>query len=800
MNHHLKFAIRSVVMNKRISAIKLVGLTMGILAVLFLVQYILYETSYDKGFSGSDAIYRIASRKTENNTVTVESASCPSRLALVIKDEIPEIKSVARVITERTLVYLSNEKKFNDQLLFWVDEDFLKVFDFKFLAGNRDEALSRPHTAVLTRSMAQKYFGSNDPLGKTIQINEGYPMEITGVIDDVPKNSHFHFDYLTSLKTSADYNWVKLEGNWDISFWYTYIKTSQGADLKQIGEKLEAIVDKHVKPVDKQKFEFFLQPLISIHLRSDLSREIESNSNIKTIYLLVLVLLGIVLVTWLNYFNLISVNVFDKDCKEWQIRKIQGANRRDAFMQNLLSNAFLHAVAVLASTLLFLVLGTVFERFTEKPVFMVNSMIRIGLAILGMLLAGTFSSALFQTFFTLAFKTGNSLKPSFLSKKKNLSTQQVFGVVQFTASIVFMILLIGFLKQFWFMQNKDLGFNLSQTLVMPAPSSMNNDSTKQAKFEYLKSELISKGLITDMAASIFVPGRGIGIRERKIKWGENELNAQVFSNWADHSFLTIYGHRLLAGRNFAPNESQGRNIIVNETFLRMIGFRNEYEALNQQIILNTNKTCTIIGIVKDSHYEGLSKAILPMMLEYRAHPEDFGYYSARIQSHEIAQTLQTLKMLWDELYPNDPLNYFFADKNFNAQYNELKRSIKVFSLFTLMAIFVSCMGIIGISLLTVGKRTKEIGIRKANGAKNLDILTMLNSIYIRWISFAFLVSCPIAWIVLHKWLENFSYKTNLSWWIFSLAGMLAMGIALLTVSWQSWRAAMRNPVEALRYE
>lgn len=800
MNYHLRYAVRSAVKNKKISTVKIVGLTIGILAVLFLIQYIAYELSFDKGFVDHESIYRIAYRKTDNNTISVESATCPSRLAVVIKDEIPEVESVGRVIPERTLVYLNNEKKFNDQMLFWVDNDFLNVFGLQFLAGDQNEALSRPHTAVLTKSMAQKFFGHEDPLGKTIRINEGYPMEITGVIDDIAQNTHFHFDYLTSLKTSADYNWVNLEGDWGVSFWYTYIKTARGADPKLINNKLKAIVNQHIEPVDKQKAEFFLQPVTNIHLRSDLTREMEANADINTIYILFLVMIGIMLVTWLNYFNLISVNVFDKDCKEWQIRKIQGANIRDAFLQNLSSNALVHILVVVASALLFLVLTPFFEEFTGKPVFMINTFGVMALVLPGIIILGSLSGALFQTFLTSAFKTGNSLKPVFLTSSKYMSTQKVFGVIQFASSIVFIILLIGFVQQVRFMQNKDLGFDLSQTLVMPAPSCMNNDSTKQSRFEYLKSELISKSIISDMAASTFVPGRGIGIRERNVTCNSTEFNSQIFLNRSDHAFLGIYEHRLLAGRNFDRNEPKGKNIIINESFAKKLGFQNIDEVIGQTVKINKKREYSIIGIVQDSHYEGLTKAIIPMILEYDEHPEDFGYYSASIQTTAIVQSLKLLKKYWDELYPNDPLIYFFADKNFNAQYNELKRSIKVFSLFTIMAILVSCIGIIGISLLTVGKRTKEIGVRKANGAKNLDILSMLNSDYLRWISLAFLISSPIAWFVLYNWLQNFAYKTEIRVWMFLAAGLVTLAITLITVSWQSWRAATKNPVESLRYE
>ena len=800
MNHDLKYAIRSIAKNKTISAVKFTGLTTGVLAVLFLFQYISYELSFDKGFADHSSIYRITYRKTENNTVAVESATCPSRLAIVINDEVPEVESVARVITERTLVFLNNEKRFNDQMLFWVDSDFLSVFEFSFVAGDKEEALSRPHTAVLTKRFAEKFYGDADPLGKTIRINEGYPMEITGVIEDVRQNTHFHFDYLTSLNTGADYNWVNLDGNWSASNWYTYIKTAEGADPSQIDKKLKAIVAKHIEPTDQQEVEFLLQPVTDIHLRSDLTREIENNANIKTIYILALVLLGIVFVTWLNYFNLLSANVFDKDCKEWHIRKIQGANKLNAFMQNLTSNALLHTIVVLVSVLLFALLKPLFVKFTGKQVFMVGTTGSIVFVAAGIALLGTLVGALFQTFFVSVIKTGNNLKPVFLKNNKYLSTQKVFGVMQFTASLVFIMLLIGFVKQVQFMQNKDLGFDLTQTLVMPAPSSMNNDSTKRSKFEYLKSELISKGIITDMAASVFVPGRGIGIRERKVKCGTNEFNAQVFLNRADHSFLGIYKHRLIAGRNFGINEPKGKNIIINENFAEKIGIRNCNEAIGQQITINGNKTYSIIGVVKDSHYEGLSKAIIPMMLEHNIHPEDFGYYSASIQTKDVALSIKTSTKLWDEMYPNDPMNFFFADKNFNMQYSELRRSIRVFSLFTIVAILVSCVGIIGISLLTVGKRTKEIGIRKTSGAKNIEILSMLNSVYLRWVSIAFLASCPIAWVALHNWLQNFAYKTAINGWIFIVAGFATMAITLITVSWQSWRAAIRNPIDSLRYE
>ena len=796
----LKIKLRALLNNRKISAIGLASLTIGILSVILLKQYIGYELSYDKFYTNYDALYRVTYQRSENSSL-IESACTPSRLPYIIKDEIPEIKSSTRVIKEIPLAYTDIEHKYTDQTLLWVDAGFIDVFSLRLKFGGAEKALERPHTTVISSSMAFMYFGDENPIGKTIYVNEGFPLEVTAVCEDFPKNSHLNFDFLTNISTAQEYNWASIQGSWRLSSNYTYIRLSNGNSAALINDKLKKMVEKYIQSDGTQETNLILQPVADIHLKSHLTREFNSNSDIKTIYLLQFIFAGILLLTWINYFNLITTSSFEKDYKEWFIRKVQGANKRDILFQNIASNLLLHFIAIALAVVLFYPLLPIFARITGEPLQLGILHFEISKLLFLILIAGSGISALFQTYYVSGLKNSGGVKAVFSQNKTMFAFQKILGISQFAASITFIILIVGFLKQVNFMQTRDLGMDLSQTLVLPAPYSLNNDTTKDAKFEYLKTELITRGIISDMSASLFIPGKDIRTRELDLSYGQQQLTAEVIVNNIDHAYLDVYRHSLLAGRNFRRNESGNHNIIINESMAKLLGFSNTEDAIDQSIRVNNYRDERIIvGVVKNSNYRGLSNAISPLILQYDAHPEDFGYYSANIFTRDLQHSMKTIQRIWNELYPVDPVNSYFADDNFNNQYNDLNRSIQIFSLFTVLAILISCIGLIGVSILNSIKRTKEIGVRKVNGAKIPEVLFLLNKDFVKWVVIAFVIAAPVAWFVMQKWLENFAYRTNLSWWIFFLAGILSLTIALLTVSFQSWKAATKNPVDALRYE
>ena len=509
----------------------------------------------------------------------------------------------------------------------------------------------------------------------------------------------------------------------------------------------------------------------------------------------------IISIAWINYFNLTNSTLFDF-AKEISIRKVNGASKANVIKQFIIEVFLINLISVIISLGILILCLPYLEFFLDKPLgwfLMHNLWIFLLLPVL--LLVGVTISGVYPSFVLASIKPCNALKGNVLSKSGKLIFEKSLVVCQLSASVILIISVLVINKQLHFIQSKDLGHRKDQIVMIDAPCTMNMDSTKHTKFKMFKYSLL--GNSNSNINSVTSAGTGIGSQllndVRYRSFDDKEKIVSLKTNVIDEDFIHVFGIKWLAGDSINQKEYRNNNLVlINESASKILGFKTPFEAIGNELKRDDNRVL-IGGVISDFHQQSLRSNIQPTLFYY-LHPSIFGTYSVRFNSSDIHKTIDYLKEEWVKVYPNDPFVYRFLDDHINSLYLKDKRFSQTLLLFTILSILVACLGLLGLIIITTRKRTKEIGVRKVNGAKNLELVSMLLKDYLIWIILAVFIASPLAYFAMDKWLQNFAYKTELSWWIFALAGIIALGITLLTVSWQSWRAARRNPVESLRYE
>jgi putative ABC transport system permease protein len=781
--------------NKFHSLLNIVGLAVGLLFFFQLISYISYEKSYDSGFSNSDRIYRVNYDVEQNDQNVLHSAKTPDRLFRVLKDEIPEVEYSAVAYLENVLLRYG-DKQYCDQPDLWVNGDFAKIFNFEMVAGRA--RLEDKLTCIISKSMAEKIFGKEDPVGKTVYINEGMPHEVTGVFKDLPANSHIHFNIFMSMATFIHYGWMSPEGDWQGDFCWTYLKLKEGADPKKLDAGLKSLSDKYLTHLANQqrKGTFVSQPLSMVHYASGRTGELGISTREKTVSALMLIAGLILIVIWMNYVNLSTalsrkrVNVFAT------FRKL-GASRFELVKLSLVESAMINIAAVACSVMFYFLTRDLFTRLIGLNLSegFINFPVIIGITAF-MILAGVVVTSFISSVPAL------KVNPALLQQKKiskKSGTQFLVGL-QFFMSCFLVLCSLMVTKQINFMQKADLGVKLDQVIVLKGAASTNIHPQRRELFNAFRDEVLRNSGFVSGTATMNVPGQPLRFRNNNISvpGKQGDLKQSITIGNIDNGYIETYGLKLLAGENFdALPQLDSAKVLVSESTVKILGYHSPAEAIGQQIRMD-GRNRTIKGVVNDFHHEGLKKATEPMLFTHE-HPYEFGFYSFRIKG-DAQQALATLPKIWPKHYPNDPLDTFFSDEYFNQQYNEEMRLSKILTAFTLFAIIVASLGLFGLVSFIAQQRTKEIGVRKVNGATVGDIVLMVFSYFTRFEVAAFLLACPLAWFIIERWLQGFAYKTSFSWWIFLLTGVIAFLISVVSVVSQTYKAATRNPVEALRYE
>ena len=781
--------------NKIHTILNIFGLATGLLLFVQLVTYIGYEKGYDNSFKSGDQIYRINYDITQKGEKVLHSAKTPRRLFRVLKEEIPDIEMSAISYYEDVLVRY-NEQLFSDQSDLWVEGDFTGIFELEMIRGKAE--LNDAWKCIISESKAKQIFGSEDPLGKIIMVNEGMRHEITGIFKDLPSNSHIHCDYFMPIRTWVESGGIPREENFLGSGWWTYIKIRKGADPQKVEKALEKVSEKYLTFLARQNRsgKFSLEPLEKLHYSTERTGEFGTSTREKTVDTLTLVAAIILFIVWMNYVNL-STAIARKRLNVFAIYRKLGATRFTLFLMSLIESIIVNSAALCLSLIMYFLTSDLFSRLINTPIsdgFINYSKI---IVITGALIvSGIVVMAFIGSIPSL------KVNPALLQQRKISKKSGSLWLVgiQFFMSCFLVICTLTVARQIRFMEKADLGINLNQVVVIRGAASTHTDSLRREHFNAFREEVLKLNEFKSGAASMNVPGQPMRFRINNLSRPDiqSELKREVTMGNIDDGFITTYRLKLLAGRNFEqPIRLDSARVIITESLGKLLGFTSPETAIGRQLRMG-NTNFTIKGVVNDFHQEGLKKPAEPVIFIHR-HPFEFGFYSFRIQGN-IQKSLSRLQEIWPKHYPNDPFDYFFSNEYFDRQYNEEIRLSRILAAFTLFAIIVASLGLFGLISSIAEQRTKEIGLRKVNGATVNDIMLLIFSYFTRFEIPAFILACPVAWIIMRKWLQGFAYQTTFSWLIFVMTGVIAFIIATVSIINQSYTASTKNPVDALKYE
>jgi putative ABC transport system permease protein len=799
LRNYFNLTIRNLKSNKGYFIINLLGLTIGITSFILIVLWIKAETSYDKFHKNANNIYRVDYLLYEEGILEQHSASGSTGVGKEIKNMFPEVEGYTRFYRTESLVKYG-DKTFKERNILYAQSSFFNLFSFPLTDGKPDSSLLAINHAVITEETARKYFGDENPLGKMITLDGASDFEVTGIVRSIPANSHFKFDILVSYE-----NLIKSSRYWDNSWVservYSYILLTPGADAKALEAKLPQIPEAFIGKFMKEAFfllEYKLVKLTDIHLHSSISNELEVNGNYRSVVSLGIVALLVLLIAFINYINLATSRSIER-AHEVGIRKVTGASKRDLVFQFLTESALLNLIALIVSITGVLLLLPFFKQVMQSPLqidYLMVLLLFIILLVSGSLFTGLLPAIYISRFAPgLVLKGKNPTEAGWISRLKNYLV-----VFQFAISIVLIIGTITIFRQVNFMRNHDLGFNMDGLVVFDGPRILraNTYESYMKTLESFKNEIIAISGVNSITASSNVPGteiknsRVFGV---PVEGRNTEKRIDVY--YIDNHFFDTYGITLLAGDNYnASIEEESNKIIINESALPYYGFEDPVSTVGK-ILRSGKQEVTIKAIVNDFNQQSLKE--LPSPIAFFNQPANI-FYTVKVNMTGIDHLLPELEKIWTSHYPGNPFNYFFLDDFYDEQYRADQRFSGLFLASSILAIIIACLGLSGLSAYSISRRTKEIGIRRTNGARIDQVMVLLNKDFVKWVAIAIVIASPVAWFVMDKWLQNYAYRIGISWWIFILSGAIAVAIALFTVSWQSWKGAIKNPVEALRYE
>jgi putative ABC transport system permease protein len=796
---NIRLAFRDILKNKGISFINILGLAIGMMAVLLIFQYIRFEKSYDKFFDNAGRLQRLVLYRYYKTGLD-KSVGNNYYVGQIASESIPEIEDFCRVKKETQFIE-ANEQIFKEERTLFADSSFFDLFSHSVLSGDKKSFLRQPDVTVITESLARKYFGNENPVGKTIYgVNPGRkPVLVQGVIKDVPKNSHLKFDLVISLSTVTNNSYCYSCNNTN-----TYFLLKEGTNPVKIAEEITRLAKENFisrgVTIDFP-IEFHLQPITDIHLHSNYRFEHETNGNNKYLSILLTIALLILFSAGLNYLNLYS-SITARRINGIGIRIVNGATNRNIIGEFTTEAVLTGLLSLFLAFLLLFLFFPFFRNFLDLD-FTLATAIQVNTWLLPSCLLIFLNLGVG---FLLGTRILNVSPVSFIKKdfilKNKKRSRKFLLVVQFIITIILIGSTIVVMKQISYMQRDAFTMDIDQVLVVRRPVAREFNAS-QTSFQ---QSLLKIPGITDFTFSTISPGEkntwvkgGISIK------GKDRLDYQFFQADVAPDFFQFFNVRLLAGRQFFSDENNWtggpRHLILNKEAALAFG-EDDYKNIIGKTLIDLDSDSQqeigeIVGVIDGYFQNSLDQEIKPTIYNC----DQGGYFIfIKIHSKNIHEIVLNVTSEFRKYFEGQYFEYYFLDEFFNAQYKSHIQLFKCFILFSIMAIIIVSLSLFGLVMMMSVTRTKEIGIRKVNGARINELLVMLNRDYVIWIVIALIVATPVTWYVMHLWLKNFAYRTELSWWIFAIAGLITLLIALLTVSWQSWRAATRNPVEALRYE
>jgi putative ABC transport system permease protein len=768
------------------------GLAVGMAACFLIFLYITFETSYDNFHSKEDRIYRVVS-DVKTPTETINTGLTTSPVAINMKRDFPEVEDAVR-LTKIAMLVRKGEVKFEEQKSVLADSTLFNVFDFPLIKGDKNSALKGPMSIVLSETTAKKYFGNTNPMGQQVQLTgDAINATVTGVMKDLPKNSQIEAEMFISLSSKQVFPYNMSDSEWTNHNHYTYLLLKPNANAKVLEAKFDAFQEFHhgadAKRLQMQDY-LSLEPLGDVYLKS--KRDGFVTGNINNVYIFSAIAVFILLIACVNFINLTTARSAER-AKEVGIRKVVGALRFQLARQFISESIVICFIAFLLSVALAWIALPLFNQLAGKEIS--NSIFSNLLHVISLFLLSVFiglMAGFYPSLVLSSFKPVSVLKGRFSTGTRGLILRKSLVVFQFTISIILIAGTIIVYRQLNYMRSQSLGFSKEHTVVINTNSDKNKDAFKQ-------SLSAIPGVISSTLSS-HIPGGGSNGAYSQLENKNGEMQkSNVDLYFVDFNYIRQYDLKLAAGRGFSkdfPTDST-QAMVINEAASKILGYNTPQEAIGRRFE-QWGKKGQIIGVLKNFHYKSLQQDMSPLVMRYE--PWGLPLVSIKLSSNNLPATLKAIGSKWNEAIPNRPFDYYFLDEFFDRQYRAEDHFGNLFFNFAVLAIFISCLGLLGLSSYSTMQRTKEIGIRKVLGANVAGIVNLLSIDFIKLMLIALVIAAPIAWFGMNKWLQEFAYRIGISWWVFLMAGITAIFIALVTISFQAIKAAIANPVKSLRTE
>jgi len=797
-NNYLKIAMRQFKRHKGYSFINIAGLSVGMACFILITLFVSYEMSYDRNHQNAERIFQVMVEQPRPGGAFVASSS-PVPLAPALHEELPEIEQFTRMLSAGRSRFEHENRKFYETGLVFADPGVLEMFTFPLLAGNRETVLTEKYTAVLTENIAIKYFGSESPIGNILLLDNHYSLRVTGIMENPPRNSTIRPDILVSFTTLEELAPPSYFNNWISQQLVSMIMLRENTAVPNMEAKIQGVLAKHSHEGDRRVLK--LDQLSRMHLHSPEN----GTGDIGIVYIFLGIGLLILLTACINFMNLATARSANRS-KEVGLRKVVGAARRQLIRQFIGESMIYSALSLLLALVLVAAAVPMLNSLTGQEVqFAQLGQSALLFSLLAVVILCGLVSGSYPALFLSGFQPASVLKGGRSAGSSGSLFRKILVVAQFSISILLIICTFVLSRQLSFIRHKPLGFKKDQILVLRNVSEITGD-----QFEPLRTELLRNPRITGVTSSTMLPS-SIG-RYNNVTWegAAEDENIELIHNSVDYDFIDTYEIELVEGRGFSRdypgdirgsgNDAAAGGVILNQEAVRRFGWDS---AVGKRVIQTYGErriNFMVIGVVKDFHFTSLHNAISPMNLFL--HPEDSRYISVKLQTQDMSAAVKFVSDTWDRFNPDFPCEYFFLDTDFERRYQSEAKLQRLFGYFSGLAIFIGCLGLLGLASFAAEQRTKEIGIRKILGAPSAGIVVLLSREFARWVLAANIIAWPLAYLVMRGWLKNFAYRIDLnaSLWLFPLAGLLALLIAWLTVGYQAFKAARTNPIESLRYE
>jgi len=802
----LKIALRNIARHKGYSFINLFGLAIGMTCAILIMLYVRDELSYDRYPVKAESIYRLGLEARTVNRGQLRTARTPPPWAPALARDYPEVLNYVRFKTPLVswlVGFEEREKRFHEKGFYFADPSVFEVFGLKLLRGDPATALKEPNTLVLTEKAAARYFGRDDPLGKTLRIDNTYDFRVTGVMQDVPRASHISFDILASFESlnvlpiygGTQYSTMERNGlNPDV---YTYLLLKDGSRPEELEKKIPAFLQTYLGRQLAQAnvtLNTFLQPLVDIHLHSNLDAELRANASVSDIYIFSAVALFILAIACINFMNLATARSAGR-AREVSIRKVVGAERQQIIGQFLGESLLLAMISLVLAVALAKLLLPVFGILAGKKLSLdlADPLFVLGAVLLAVVVG--VASGSYPAFFLSAFRPGSVLKGSLRSGGANVLLRRVLVVFQFAISIVFIIGTTVVYQQIRYVRTKPLGFDKENVVVLPL-----GDPRARPLFQSFKDRVLQSPQILAVSGATSLPGGLVNVAFVLPEGAAPGEQTAVDFCLVGYDFLRTLGIELAAGRDFArdhPTDVQ-QAYILNESAVKLFGWKDG--PLDKQIRFLGNVTGRVIGVVKDFHVKSLHHRVGPLVMRLSPTPDGLLYGAVRIDPKQVRGALDFIEAQWRQVYPHDPFIYTFLKDDFDGLYRAEDARGRIFIAFSALTVIIACLGLFGLASFSAEQKKKEVGIRKVLGASVAGLTRMLTMEFLKLVFLASAIAWPVAYYAMYRWLGAFAYRVSVGWWIFPAAAVLAVLIALLTVGFQAVRAALANPVDAIHIE